>query len=135
MSELEKIETAVEGEAKKVEVAVETKAEEVEKAAVAVEGEVKTVAGEVAKETKEVTTKLEEKAKAITVEIGTDEKLYLREAELEYLKAQMQIQSFQKIIDTKTTEYRAYVDGLMKKYGLSKAEYVLDGAVNIFRKL
>ncbi len=145
-TEVKAVETAVESEAKKVEGAVETKAEEIEKAVegtvAAAEGEVKTVAGEVEKEAKavvadvkEVATKAEEKAKAAVVDIATEEKLFLREAELEYLKAQMEIQRLQKITESKSKEYQAYIEGLLKKYVISKTEYVFDATVNAFKKL
>lgn len=145
-TEVKAAEIAVEGEAKKVEGAVETKIEEIEKAVegtiAATEGEVKTVAGEVEKETKqavaevkEVAPKVEEKVKAAIVDIATEEKLFLREAELEYLKAQMEIQRLQKITETKSKEYQAYIQSLLNKYALSKAEYIFDATVNAFKKL
>jgi hypothetical protein len=113
---------------------LETVVSEVEKAAestvAAVEGEVKKVEGDVATVKADV-----DKAKAVLVEVATEEKLFLREAELEYVKAQAEIQRLTKITETKSKQYQDYVEGLFKKYALSKAEYVFDGAVNIFKKL
>jgi galactokinase len=105
-TEIKSVETAVEGEAVKIEGAV-----------------------------KEEVAKVEEKAKASLVQVSTDEKLFLREAELEFLKAQMEIQRLSKIADAKSKQYADYVEGLFKKYVLDKAEYVFDGAVNVFKKL
>ena len=108
----------------------------------AIEGEVKTVAEAVSTEVAKVeekavamVEKVEEKVKAATVQILADEKLYLREAELEFLKAQMEIQRIQKIAEDKSKQYTTFVEQLFTKYGLTKAEYVFDGAVALFKKL
>jgi hypothetical protein len=106
MSELENIVKAVEGEAKKI------------------EGEVVAVA-----------EKAVEVVKAALVQVVAEEKLFLREAELEYLKAQLEIQRLGKIAEEKSKAYQAFVENLFVKYGLSKAEYVFDGTVNAFKKL
>jgi hypothetical protein len=74
-------------------------------------------------------------AKAAVVQTTTEEKLFLREAELEFLKANMEIQRIQKIAEGKSKEYQTYVENLFKKYVLDKAEYVFDGSVNAFKKL
>lgn len=115
---------------------------ELEKVEAAVESEVKTAASEVVKEAKEVVAevkeeaaKIEEKVKAAVVDISTEEKLFLREAELEFLKAQMETQRLQKIIEAKSKEYQAFVESMLKKYGINKAEYVFDATVNAFKKL
>jgi hypothetical protein len=104
------IETVIEGEVK----AVETKVETVAEAAVA---------------------KVEEKIKAAIVEIKAEEQLVLRNAELEFLKSQMEIQRLSKIAEAKSKEYTTYVEQLFLKYGVTKAEYVFDGAINAFKKL
>lgn len=111
---------------------------ELENVVAAVEGEVKTVAEAVVAETKETVAevkKVEEKVKAEFVQVVADEKLFLREAELEYLKLQMEIQRLSKLAEDKSKSYTAYVEGLFTKYGLTKAEYVFDGAVNVFKRL
>lgn len=107
-----------------------------------VEGEVKTVAEVVVAEAQKVegevsaeVKKVEEKVKAALVDIKAEEKLFLREAELEFLKAQMEIQRLQKLADAKSKAYTEYVENLFKTYVVSKAEYVFDGAVNVFKKL
>ena len=109
-TEVKAVEAAVEGEAKKVEASVVT--------------EVKKVEGDVAAE-----------IKAAVVNIKAEEKLFLREAELEYLKVQVEIQRLSKITESKSKEYQTYVENLFKTYVLDKAEYVFDGAINAFKKL
>lgn len=105
--------------------------------------EVEKVAGEVKAAAEAVVEKaeavVEEKAvaveKAAKVDISTEEKLFLREAELEYLKATMDIQRLTKITEEKSKSYSAYIEGLLKKYALTKAEYAFDATVNAFKKL
>ena len=98
-----------------------------------------TVVAEVEKVVEEVKsaveTKVEEVVKAAKVDITAEEKLFLREAELEYLKAQMEIQRLSKLAEAKSKSYTDYIESLFVKYSLTKAEYVFDGAVNAFKKL
>jgi hypothetical protein len=108
---------------------------ELENVVTAVEGEVKSVAEAVVAEAAKVEEKVVEVVKAAVVQIATEEKLVLREAELEYLKSQMEIQRLSKIAEAKSTEYQNTVSGLFKKYVLDKAEYVFDGSINAFKKL
>ena len=118
---------------------VETTVTEVEKAVegtvAKAEAEVKTVAEAVVADVKAEVAKVEPEVKQALVQISTDEKLALREAELEYLKATMEIQRLNKITEAKSKEYQSVVEGLFKKYALTKIEYVFDGAVNAFRLL
>ena len=115
------IETVIEGEVK----AVEAKAETVAAAVVAgVEAKVEAVV-----------EKVEAVVKAALVNIVADEKLFLREAELEFLKAQMEIQRLSKLAEAKSKSYTDYIESLFVKYGLTKTEYVFDGAINAFKKL
>jgi hypothetical protein len=107
-----------------VETAVENVVKEVEGVGAAI---VEKVEGEV--------VKAEEVVKAALVSIVADEKLFLREAELEYLKAQMEIQRLAKITEAKSKQYVDYIDALFVKYGLQKTEYVFDAAVAQFKKL
>jgi hypothetical protein len=79
--------------------------------------------------------KAEEVVKAALVSIVADEKLVLREAELEYLKATMEIQRLSKITEAKQKQYVDFIEGLFTKYGLQKSEYVFDAAVAQFKKL
>ena len=98
--------------------------EKVEAVAAAVEGEVKKIEGEVVAE-----------VKAAFVQIVAEEKLVLREIELEYLKGQMEIQRLAKMTEAKSKAYTDFIEGLYTKYGLNKAEYLFDAAVNQFKKL
>ena len=82
-----------------------------------------------------VEAKVEEVVKAAKVDITAEEKLFLREAELEYLKATMEIQRLTKITEDKSKSYQAYIENLLTKYGISKTEYVFDAVVNAFKKL
>jgi hypothetical protein len=111
------IETVIEGEVK----AVETKVE--------------TVAAAVVADAKAVEEKVVAVVKAALVNIVVDEKLFLRETELEFLKAQMEIQRLTKVAEAKSKSYTDYIDNLFVKYGLTKVEYAFDGAVNAFKKL
>ena len=97
----------------------------------AVEGEAKAVVAEFEK----VAEKVEEKTKAAVIEISTEEKLFLRETELEFLKAQMEIQRISKITEAKSKEYQTFIEGLYKKYLVEKSEYVFDAVSNSLKKL
>jgi hypothetical protein len=121
MSELEKVEAAIEGEVKSVETKVDTVAE--------------AVVAEVKAEASKVEGEVVAKEKAAIIQLKSDEKLFLREAELEFLKAQMQIQNLTKITEAKTKEYQTYVENLFKTYVIDKSEYVFDATVNAFKKL
>ena len=129
-----------------IETEVKAVVTEVEKAVegtvAAAEGEVKSVAAAVATEAKKIegdikaeVAKVAPEVKAATVQVTSDEKLFLREAELEYLKAQMEIQSLSKIAESKSKAYTEYIEGLFTKYAITKAEYLFDGAVNIFKAI
>lgn len=69
------------------------------------------------------------------VDTSADEKLTLVETELDYLKAVMETQRLQKIIEEKAKAYPAFVDTLLKKYGLDKSKYTFDAASKSFRKI
>ena len=108
---------------------------ELENVVTAVEGEVKSVAEAVVAEAAKVEEKVVEAVKAATVEIKAEEQLVLRNAELTYLKSQMEIQRLSKVAEEQSKQYQAYVEGLFTKYGLDKLSYVFDGGVNAFKKL
>jgi hypothetical protein len=86
-------------------------------------------------EVKQEVEKVSEKVKDTFVQIVADEKLYLREAELEFLKAQVEIQRLNRIAETKSKAYTDFIEQLFTKYGLTKVEYIFDGAVAQFKKL
>ena len=99
---------------------VETVVKEVETKAEAVVEEVKTVAEKVAEA-------VEVKAKTFISLETAEEKLVLKETELEYLKIQMQLKDLQAKADTFATKYKTTVDEYFVKYGVDKALYVFDG--------
>jgi hypothetical protein len=47
----------------------------------------------------------------------------------------MEIQRITKLAEAKSKSYTDYIESLFVKYGVTKAEYVFDGAVNAFKKL
>ena len=118
---------------------VEIEVKAVEQAVVAeatkVETEVKTVAEAVVADAKAEVEKVKAAVKKAVVEISTEEKLFLSDAELEFMKANLEIQRLTKITEAKSKSYQEYVEKLFSKYLISKTEYVFDGAVRIFKKL
>lgn len=118
---------------------VETEVKAVEQAVVAeatkVETKVKNVAEAVVADVKAEVAKVEPAVKKAVVEISTEEKLFLSDAELEFMKANLEIQRLTKITEAKSKAYMDYVEGLFKKYGLTKATHLFDGAVRAFKSL
>ena len=108
---------------------------EVENVVNAVEGEVKSVAEAVVAEVKKVEGEVVAKEKAAVIKLKAEEALILREAELDFLKANMEIQRLTKIAEAKSKTYQEYVESLFKQYILDKASYIFDGAANVFKKL
>ena len=100
-----------------------------------IEGEVKAVETKVETVAEAVVAKVEEKIKAAIVEIKAEEQLVLRNLELDFLKLQMELQRLSKVAEAKSKSYTDYIESLFVKYGLTKAEYMFDGAVNAFKKL
>ena len=107
---------------------------EVENVVNAVEGEVKSVAEAVVAEVKKVEGEVVAKEKATVIQLKAEESLILREAELDFLKANMEIQRLTKIAEAKSKTYQEYVESLFKQYVLDKASYIFDGAANVFKK-
>src|ERR1700722_18310662 len=104
---------------------------EVKAAEVAVEGEAKKIEGEVKSEVAAVEVKAETVAKAVeaevkaaTVAITSDEKLFLADTELEFLKVQAEIKRLTDLAEGKQKAYTTYVENLFTKYAVTKAEYV-----------
>jgi hypothetical protein len=91
------------------------------------------VKAEVVKVAEEVKAYVAPEAKKATVAIASEEKLFLSDCELEYLKATQEIQRLTKITEGKAAEYKSYVEGLLTKYGISKAEYLFDGVKREFQ--
>lgn len=96
---------------------------------------VETKVEEVVNEVKQEAEKAEQSLDKKIVQLTSEEKLYLREVELEYLKAVMETQRLQKVIEEKAKAFPAYVDTLVKKYGLEKDKYTFDAVANAFRQL
>lgn len=92
--------------------------------------EVKAVEAEVVKVAEEV------KAEAVklTQELTAEEKLGIRELENEYLKAQMEIQRLSQITQGAQKKFTETVDSLVKKYGVSPAEWVFDNLKLVFTR-
>lgn len=98
----------------------------VEKAEAAVEGEVKKV--EAAAEQR------------IRVEIAAEEKLVLRDAETEFLRAQVTIRDLQVQMkeasgkaEVATKKYSEQIETLVKKYTIDKATMIFDNIENVFK--
>jgi hypothetical protein len=132
MSELEKIEQKVESEAQAVVADIE---KDTDKLVAAGEGEAKSVATAVEAEVKKVEGEIKPEIKKALVEITAEEKLFLREAELEWLKSQTEIKRLSTLAEEKSKSYTAFVESLIKKYGVDKASYVFDATINAFKKL
>jgi len=109
----------------------------------AMETELKAAEAEVVKvaeEAKAEVVKVAEEVKAVVVPevkkaivaITAEEKLILAEAEVEFLKATMEIQRLSAITAAKGKEYQAAVDAMLVKYGLSKLDYLFDGIRKVF---
>ena len=96
-----------------------------------IENVVKEVETEVKKEVEAVVEKVE----AAVIEIKAEERLFLRECELEFLKSQVELQRLQKVAETKTKEYQSFVEKLVARYLIDKSKYVFDGVTNTFKKL
>ena len=104
---------------------------EVENVVSAVENKVEAVVAEVKAEV----VKVEGAVKAKIVNIKAEEKLVLADLELEFLKAQTEIQRLSKIAEEKSKAYQEYIEVLYTTYGVTKAEYVFDGAVRVLKAL
>ena len=93
-----------------------------------VEGEVKAVEAEVLKVVEEAKTEV----KKLTQEITAEAKLTIREIELEYVKAQAEIQRLSQITQGAQKKFTDTVEALVKTYGVSPAEWVFDNIKLIF---
>jgi hypothetical protein len=110
------------------EVAAEVQAE-VKKAEAGVEGAVATAEEKVA-----------EAVKRVRVEVSTEEQLFLRNVEAEYLRAQVQIRDVQAQLKDFVTKseaaskrYADKLEELVKKYGVDKTEMFFDSLENVFK--
>ncbi len=94
------------------------------------EAGVKTVEAEVVKVAKEAVAEV----KKLTQEITAEEKLAIREIELEYLKAQMEIQRLSQTTQGAQKKFTDIVENLVKKYGVTPAEWVFDNLKLVFTR-
>jgi hypothetical protein len=95
-----------------------------------VEAEVKAVEAEVVKVVEAVLPEV----KKLTQEITDGEKLAIREIELEYVKAQAEIQRLSQITQGAQKKFTDIVEGLVKKYGVTPAEWVFDNLKLVFTR-
>jgi hypothetical protein len=98
-----------------------------------VETEVKEVVSEVkAKVEKAVTAMIPEvvkgeaPAKKLVQELTAEEKLVIRDIELEYLKAQMQINQLSQTTQSAQKKFTSMIEDLSKKYLINPAEMMFD---------
>jgi len=93
--------------------------------------EVKQEIVKVAEEVKAEVVKVVEKA---TQELSAEEKLVIREIENEYLKAQIEINRLSQITQKAQKSFTDTVEGLVKKYAVSSAEWVFDNVSLTFKR-
>ena len=99
-----------------------------------VEAEVKALEGEVVAKVEKMAEKAAVEVKKLTQELTAEEKLAIREIENEYLKAQMEIQRLSQITQGAQKNFTDTVESLVKKYGVSPAEWVFDNVSLIFKR-
>ena|ERR1035437_3582149 len=92
--------------------------------------EVKAIEAEVVKVIEEVVPEVKKMFQELTVE----EKLIIREIENEYLKAQMEIQRLSQITQGSQKKFTDFVESLVKKYGVTPAEWIFDNLKLIFTR-
>jgi uncharacterized protein YeeX (DUF496 family) len=99
-----------------------------------VKQEVVKVAAEVKAEVEKVVEAVKPEVKKLVQELTAEEKLALREIENAYLKAQMEIQRIQPIIQKAQQDFTKTVEGLVTKYAVDPAEWAFDNVKLIFTK-
>jgi hypothetical protein len=99
-----------------------------------VASEAKAAEEAVVAEAKEVVAEVVSAVKAAKIEITAEEKLILRDIEIGFLKANMEIQRLQKQVEAAQKNFPAYIDQLTKKYAVSTEEYTFDGVALVFNK-
>lgn len=100
----------------------------------AVEAKVKEVVTEVKNEAEKVVEDVVAVVKKTRVEITTEEQLFLRNQELEFVKFQVQIKDLNAAAKTKSDMYSAKIEELVKKYAIDKTEMLFDSIENVFKK-
>ncbi len=99
-----------------------------------VETVVKAVEAEVVKVVEGVAAAVKTEVKKTVQELTAEEKLAIREIENEYLKAQMEIQRISQITQGAQKKFTDTVESLVKKYGVTPAEWVFDNVKLIFTR-
>jgi hypothetical protein len=66
--------------------------------------------------------------------LSAEEKLIIREIENEYLKAQIEINRLSQITQSAQKKFTDTVEGLVKKYGVSPAEWLFDNVSLQFKR-
>jgi hypothetical protein len=99
-----------------------------------VETVVKAVEAEVVKVVEGVAAAVKPEVKKLVQELTAEEKLAIREIENEYLKAQMEIQRISQITQGAQKKFTDTVESLVKKYGVTPAEWVFDNVKLIFTR-
>lgn len=145
-NEVKAVEKTVIADAEKVEAVVGAKLEDVAEAVAEGVKDAKSAAEEVKANVEADAKKIEQKlaatAKKVRVDITTEEKLFLRDAEAEFLRAQVEIKDLQSKIqscavkaEAASKKYTAKLEELIKKYGIDKAEMLFDNIENAFKAL
>lgn len=81
-----------------------------------------------------VVEKVEAVAEKVLQELSAEEKLAIREIEVNFLKAQAEIQRLTQITQKAQTDFTAIVETLTKKYAINPAAWVFDNVTLVFRK-
>src|SRR5258708_1886119 len=100
----------------------------------AVEQEAKEVQQEVVKFAEEVKAEVSKVVDKVVQEISAEEKLVIREIENEYLKAQIEINRLSQITQNAQKRFTDTVEGLVKRYAVSPAEWIFDNVSLTFKR-
>ena len=100
----------------------------------AVELKAEAVASEVKEKVENLLGEVKAEAKKVTQELTAEEKLFIRETENAYLKAQIEINRLSQITQKAQKDFTENVENLSKKYLLNPAEWIFDNVALIFRK-
>lgn len=91
-----------------------------------VEAEVKAVEAKVEAEAKVVEAKVETFATAARVDLSVEEKLFVREIEVEFLRAKTEIAKLEQIMKNAEARFAPTVQQLAKKYLINPATHTFD---------
>lgn len=108
---------------------------EVKKIETAVESVVETVAKDIYEGAKTFEQVIENEANRVKVILASDEKLALRELEVEFLKAKDAMQTAAKTIEETQKKFQDNVNALVQKYLVNPAEWSFDLVTFEFNKI